>query len=87
MQQKLNLMRMICLQIWKIIKTKPHQVDFRSLLSRVHYYQSQAVTSINDEDQEALWLQNSRTQRRGSIFRKNNKLGHFLHMFSLYDDS
>ena len=48
MQWKINLTRVICLQMGKTIKAKPHKVNLRSPLLRIHYYQSQAVTSIRN---------------------------------------
>ena len=38
----------ICLRMEKTTKAKSHQVILRSPLSRTHYYQSQAVTSIRN---------------------------------------
>ena len=46
MQQKINLTQVIYLQMGKTSKSKPHRVNLRSPLPRIHYYQSQAVTSI-----------------------------------------
>ena len=40
MQQKINLTHMICLRIGKITEAKPHQVNLRSPLPRIHYYQN-----------------------------------------------
>ena len=45
MQRKLNLTQVICLRIEKTTEAKPHRVNLRSLLPRIHYYQSQVVTS------------------------------------------
>ena len=45
MQRKLNLTQVICLRMGKTTEEKPHQVNLRSPLLRIHYYQSQAVTS------------------------------------------
>jgi len=45
MQRKISLTQVICLRIEKTIETKPYRVNLRSLLPRIHYYQSQAVTS------------------------------------------
>ena len=45
MQQKINLTQEIFLRMGKIIKVKPHQLNLRSLLLRIDYYQSQVVTS------------------------------------------
>ena len=40
MQQKINLTQVICLKIGKTIETKPYQVNLRSQLPRIHYYQN-----------------------------------------------
>ena len=40
MQQKINLTYMICLRIGKTTEAKPHQVNLRSPLPRIHYYQN-----------------------------------------------
>ena len=48
MQRKINLTQVICLQMGKTSKAKPHWVILRSPLLRVYYYQSQAVTSIRN---------------------------------------
>ena len=40
MQWKLNLTRVICLRIRKTIETKPHRVNLRSRLPKIHYYQN-----------------------------------------------
>ena len=46
MQWILNLTQVICLRMGKTIEAKPYWVNIRSpLLLRIHYYQSQAVTS------------------------------------------
>ena len=45
MQWKLNLSQVICLQIGKTTEAKPHQVNLRSPILKIHYYQLQAVTS------------------------------------------
>ena len=39
---------MIYLRMGKTTETKPHRVILRSPLPRIHYYQSQTVTSIGD---------------------------------------
>ena len=44
-QQKINLTRVICLRMGKTTEAKPHWVNLRSPLPRIHYYQSQVVTS------------------------------------------
>ena len=43
MQRKINLIRVICLRMGKIIKTKPHWVNLRSSLPRIHYYQNKRL--------------------------------------------
>ena len=43
MQRKLNLTRVIFLRIGKITKVKPHQVNLRSPLPRIHYYQNKQL--------------------------------------------
>ena len=48
MQRKLNLTQVICLQMGKTTETKLHQVILRSPLPKIHYYQSQAVTSTKN---------------------------------------
>jgi len=48
MQHKLNLIQVICLRMEKTTETKPHQVNLRSPLLRIHYYQSQVVTCIKN---------------------------------------
>ena len=50
---KLNALKnkfdtMICLRMGKTLKAKSHWVNLMSPLPRIHYYQSQAVTSIRD---------------------------------------
>ena len=45
MQWKLNLIQVICLQMGRITEAKSRRVNLRSPLPRIHYYQSQAVTS------------------------------------------
>ena len=54
MQWKINLTWVICLRIGKTTKTKPHWVNLRLPLSRIHYYQNKqlqvkgiAVPNIN----------------------------------------
>ena len=32
----------------KTTKAKPHRVNLRSTFARIHYYQSQAVTSVRN---------------------------------------
>ena len=48
MQWKINLTQVICLWMGKTTEAKPHQMILRSLLPKIHYYQSQAVTSIKN---------------------------------------
>ena len=43
MQQKLNLTRVICLRIGKTTKAKPQQVNLRSPLLRIYYYQNKRL--------------------------------------------
>ena len=43
MQWKINLTRVICLRMGKITKTKPHRVNLRSPLPRIHYYQNKRL--------------------------------------------
>ena len=38
----------ICLRMGKTSEAKPHRVNLRSPLPRIHYYQSQAVASIRN---------------------------------------
>ena len=45
MQWKISLTQVICLQMEKTTEAKPHWVNLRSPLLRIHYYQSQVVTS------------------------------------------
>ena len=45
MQQKISLTHVICLQMGKTTEAKLHQVNLRSPLLIIHYYQSQAITS------------------------------------------
>ena len=39
----MNLIRMICLRMGKTTETKPHRVNLRSLLARIHYYQNKRL--------------------------------------------
>ena len=48
MQLQINLTQVIFLWMRKTTEAKSHQVNFRSPLSRIHYYQSQVVTSIRN---------------------------------------
>ena len=43
MQQKINLTRVICLQMGKATMAKPHRVNLRSPLLRIHYYQNKRL--------------------------------------------
>ena len=43
MQQKINLTRVIYLGMGKITEAKPHQVNLRSPLPRIHYYQNKQL--------------------------------------------
>ena len=43
MQWKLNLTQLICLRIGKTIKAKPQQVNIRSPLLRIYYYQNKRL--------------------------------------------
>ena len=45
MQWKISLTQVICLRMGKITEAKLHQVNLRSPLLRIHYYQSQVVTN------------------------------------------
>ena len=45
MQRKIKLIQVICLQMEKTTEAKAHKVNLRLPLSRIHYYQSQTVTS------------------------------------------
>ena len=41
MQWEINLTQVICLRMGKTTEAKPHRVNLRSLLSRIHYYQNE----------------------------------------------
>ena len=43
MQWKLNLTQVICLRMEKTTEAKPHRVNLRSLLLRIHYYQNKRL--------------------------------------------
>ena len=43
MQWKINLTRVICLWMRKITEAKPHQVNLRSPLPRIHYYHNKRL--------------------------------------------
>ena len=43
MQWKINLTQVTCLRMGKITKVKPHRVNLRSLLPRIHYYQNKQL--------------------------------------------
>ena len=40
MQQKINLTQVICLRMGKTTEAKPHRVNLRLSLPRIHYYQN-----------------------------------------------
>ena len=48
MQRKINLTWVICLQMGKTTKAKPHRVILKLPLKRIYYYQSQTITSIRN---------------------------------------
>ena len=54
MQWKLNLTQVIYLRMRKTTEAKPHRVNLRSPLLRIHYYQSQAVTSKRNSSTQYL---------------------------------
>ena len=43
MLQKINLTKVICLRMEKTTKAKPHWVNLRSPLLRIHYYQNKQL--------------------------------------------
>ena len=43
MQRKINLIQVICLRMGKTTEAKPHQVNLRSQLPRIHYYQNKRL--------------------------------------------
>ena len=43
MQRKLNLTKVIYLRVRKTIKTKPHRMNLRSPLQKIHYYQNKQL--------------------------------------------
>ena len=43
MQWKINLTQVICLRMGKTIEAKPHRVNLRSPLLRIHYYQNKQL--------------------------------------------
>ena len=43
MQRKINLTQVICLRMGKTIEAKPHWVNLRSPLPRIHYYQNKRL--------------------------------------------
>ena len=45
MQRKLNLTRVICLQMGKTTEAKPYRVILRSPLPRIHYYPENPLLS------------------------------------------
>ena len=46
MQWKINLTQVICLRMGKTIEAKPHRMNLRSPLSRIHYYQNKQLQII-----------------------------------------
>ena len=48
MQWKINLIQVNCLRMGKTTEAKPHQVNLRSPLPKIYYYQSQVVTSMRN---------------------------------------
>ena len=48
MQRKINFTQVICLRMGKTTKAKLNQVNLRSSLQRIHYYQLQTVTSMRN---------------------------------------
>ena len=47
MQWKLNLTRVICSQMGKTTEAKPHRVNLRSPLPRIHYHQNKRLQVKN----------------------------------------
>ena len=43
MQWKINLTQVICLKMGKTTEAKAHQVNLRSPLPRIHYYQNKRL--------------------------------------------
>ena len=43
MQRKINLTQVICFRMGKTIEAKPHRVNLRSPLPRIHYYQNKRL--------------------------------------------
>ena len=43
MQRKINLIQVICLQMGKTTKTKPHGANLKSSLPKIHYYQNKQL--------------------------------------------
>ena len=43
MQREINLTRVICLQMGKTTIAKPHRVNLRSPLPRIHYYKNKCL--------------------------------------------
>ena len=62
MQWKINLTQVICLRIEKTTEEKTHWMNLRSPLLRIHYYQSQAITSIKNLTKPSGLSQNTNVQ-------------------------
>ena len=43
MQQEINLTQVICLQMGKSTEAKPYQMNLKSPLPRIHYYQNKRL--------------------------------------------
>ena len=43
MQRKINLTQVICLQMRKTTEVKPHRINLRSPLLKIHYYQNKRL--------------------------------------------
>ena len=63
MQRKLNLTYVICVRMGKTTETKPHQVNLKSPLLRIHYYQNKQLQvkgiSVPNTNLRRCWLQSS----------------------------
>ena len=63
MQRKLNLAHVICVRMGKTTETKPHQVNLKSPLLRIHYYQNKQLQvkgiSVPNTNLRRCWLQSS----------------------------
>ena len=62
MQWKINLKQVICLRMGKTTEAKPHWVNLRLPLSRIHYYQSQVVTRMRNLTKPFSLSQNTNLQ-------------------------